>query len=168
MLIAYAYDQNGNVSAQFLKISEFQCRNLINDVGTASFDLDPSEEGVSYSNLKEFTRFRIAVVVPGEFFSENVSTPVVWDDSGFWNDALTWEEFTTSVRTGKAADYERTVFEGVVRESVATQSGISVTLNDYLYLLKKKKLYSAKTYSSVPVRSIIQEIIDEAAARSPH
>lgn len=98
MLIAYAYGADGNVSAQFLKVSNFQCRSLINDVGTASFDLDPSEEGVSYSNLKEFTRFRIAVVIPGEFFTEDLRTPILWDDAGVWSDAGIWDEFTESVR----------------------------------------------------------------------
>lgn len=62
MLIAYIYDLADNVTTQLLKISGFSSRQLLNDIGTATFDVDPRELGVTYANLKEFTRVRVAVV----------------------------------------------------------------------------------------------------------
>ena len=60
MLLAYVYDLTDTVVNQYFKITNFQCRTVLNDIGTASFDLNPSEGGVQYSYLKEYTRIRIA------------------------------------------------------------------------------------------------------------
>lgn len=60
---------------------------------------------------------------------------------------------------------EKTIFDGVVKSLGATSSGITVTLNDFLFIFSKKKLYSAKTYSSVSVSSIVSEIFGEINAR---
>lgn len=129
MLVAYSFDLAGNVAAQFLSVSDFRSRKTLGDVSSASFTLDPSEEGVRYANLKEYARIRVAYV------------------------------------EGNA---ERVLFDGFVRETSASADGISVTLNDCLYLLKKKKLYSAKTYSWTPISAILAEIFAEAEARYPH
>ncbi len=60
---------------------------------------------------------------------------------------------------------ESTVFDGVVRETVANQNGIVITLNDFLYLLKKKKLYTNKTYTGIAINVILAELIGEVNAR---
>lgn len=126
MLVAYIYDQSDTIVEQLFKISNFECRKLMSDIGTASFEVDPTETGVKYSNLKEFTRIRISL-----------------NESGT----------------------EQTVFDGVVRETAASLSGIKVTLNDFLYLLKKKKLYYDKTYSGTSINYILVEILGEINAR---
>lgn len=81
---------------------------------------------MTYENLKEFTRVRVAVI-------EN--------------------------------NTEQTLFDGVVRKTAGTGKGIRVILNDYLYVLKKKKLYSNKTYTGVAISTILAEILGEINAR---
>lgn len=126
MLIAYIYDQTDSIVAQFFSVSDFQCRTVLHDIGTASFTLDPTESWISYAYLKEFTRCKIA-------YAEN--------------------------------GVESILFDGVIRKTVSIQDGIQVTLNDFLYLLKKKKVYGEKLYSWIPVNTILSGILWEINAR---
>ncbi len=167
MLIVYVYDQTDTVVAQFMKAANFQCRTLINDIGTASFELDSSEERISYANLEEFKRHRVAFVTENKYGIRNTKVyDIMWDDSDIWDDSDRWMEYTTIRETYLISrSEEKTIFDGVVRESTAIPGGLKVTLNDFFYLLKKKKLYTDKTYTGIAVNVILGEILDEINAR---
>lgn len=125
-LVVYTYDQNDNILAQFLKVTNFQCRQVINDIGSASFELDLSEEWVKYDNLKEYSRCKVSL-------------------------QQSWTE--------------KTIFEWVIRSTSATTKWVTVTLNDFLYLLKKKKLYADKNYTATSVATILSDILGEINGR---
>lgn len=60
---------------------------------------------------------------------------------------------------------EKTIFDGVIRSIGAISNTINITLNDFNFLLKKKKLYSDKTYTNVSIGTILYEILSEINAR---
>lgn len=167
MYIVYVYDKNWVALTQFFKVTDIWITKKINDVSTASFLIENKVEEFSYKESvpARYRDLNWEIISHHEskkmnsFFVEK-TVITTKNDSSYkflkeWNIAKIfkleqiWETF-----------YEKLFFEWIIKWVKADLEKSEVHLVDFLYLLKKKVIFSDRKNNS-SIRNIIDDIKNE-------
>lgn len=171
MYIIYIFDKNKNLLTQFFEISNLQINEKLNDVSTANFTLENKKQNIKYFSKTKATFFDMI----WQNFEKNAwkSFENLW-----WNKELNFEKNLVKYKFLKewnivdiykfSSDWqEKRLFYGIIKWVKSDLDFCEVRCVDFLYLLKKKCIFSTKNYSFdyKSPKYILEEIKQEINSR---
>lgn len=171
MYVIYIYDKNKNLLTQFFEISDLQITEKLNDVSTASFQIENKTEIIKYKTKKRASFFDLE----NKNFEENnwnaFNKFYVDEQKNFLKNYAKYKFLKewNIVDIYKIYKFweEKRLFYGLIKWVKSDLRTCEVRCVDFLYLLKKKCIFSSiktKDFFKSP-KEILENIKNEINSR---
>lgn len=171
MYVIYIYDKNKNLLTQFFEISSLQITEKLNDVGTASFQIENKKQNIKYFTKNKATFFDMI----WENFEKKSWKRI---DDLWWNKELNFEKNLAKYNFLKEWNIvdiykinssweEKRLFYGLIKWVKSDLDICEIRCVDFLYLLKKKCIFyeiNKKNNYESP-KNILEDIKNEINSR---